>query len=47
LEKSLETAKINAIIADMIDDHILVCTIEGQIVYSNKAMQSYLAETSS
>lgn len=29
-------------IADLVDDHILVCDLEGQIVFSNKAMQSYL-----
>lgn len=39
---SFDNVKINQTIADMIDDHILVCDIAGQIVFSNKAMQSYL-----
>lgn len=42
LEKSIDTAKIHETIADMIDDHILVCDPEGQIVFSNKAIQLYL-----
>ena len=42
MKKSLDIAEINETITDMIDDHILVCNTEGQIVFSNKAMQSYL-----
>ncbi|KPU42431.1 phosphoserine phosphatase RsbU [Oxobacter pfennigii] len=34
--------KIYETIADMIDDHILVCDSNGQIVFSNKPVQSYL-----
>lgn len=39
---SFDNVKINQTIADMIDDHILVCDKEGQIVFSNRAMQFYL-----
>lgn len=42
MESSFDMLKINEIIADMIDDHILVCNPEGEIIFSNKAMQSYL-----
>lgn len=42
MKKSLDLAEIFATIADMIDDHILVCSGEGQIVFSNQSMQSYL-----
>jgi len=45
--ESFDLAKINETIVDMIDDHILVCSTEGQIVFSNKAMQSYLGYTDS
>ena len=39
---SFDIVKINQTIVDMIDDHILVCDKEGQIVFSNRAMQFYL-----
>lgn len=42
MEKSFDIAKVNETIADIIDDHILVCNLEGQIVFSNRAIQSYL-----
>ncbi|MDF2548541.1 MAG: domain S-box [Anaerosolibacter sp.] len=42
MEESIDVVKINKTIADMVDDHIMVCNLEGQIVFSNKAMQSYL-----
>ncbi len=42
MDKNSGIAEINQTIADMIDDHILVCNMEGKIVFSNKAMQSYL-----
>lgn len=42
MDKRFDIAEINETIADMIDDHILVCDLEGQIVFSNRAMQSYL-----
>ncbi len=42
MEKNLDIMRINENIADMIDDHVLVCDKEGQIVYSNKAIRTYL-----
>jgi sigma-B regulation protein RsbU (phosphoserine phosphatase) len=42
MENCFDIEEINETIADLIDDHILVCDIEGQIVFSNKAIQSYL-----
>ncbi len=42
MNKNFNPNEINRTIADMIEDHVLVCTMEGQIVSSNKAMQSYL-----
>lgn len=42
-----DTTKINETIVGMIDDRILVCNAGGQIVFSNKAMQSYLGYTGS
>ena len=45
MQKSFDIAKINETIVDMIDDHILVCNLEGHIVSTNKAMQSYLGYT--
>ena len=42
MEDSLDIVKINGTIADMIDDHVMVCNLKGQIIFSNKAMQSYL-----
>ncbi len=41
-EKRFEMAEIYETIADMTDDHILACDPEGQIVYSNRAMRTYL-----
>ncbi len=29
-------------IADLVDDHVLVCDADGRIVFSNRSMQSYL-----
>lgn len=45
LKDSVDTGKINETIADLIEDHILVCDIEGRIVSSNRAIQSYLGYT--
>lgn len=42
MEEKFDIVKINETIADMIDDHILVCNLEGHIVFSNRAMQTYL-----
>ncbi|MDQ2088170.1 PAS domain-containing protein [Herbivorax sp. ANBcel31] len=42
MDKCFDIAKINETIVDMIDYHILVCNLEGQIVFSNKVMQAYL-----
>ncbi len=47
MEKNFDTTEINETIMDMIDDHILVCNAGGQIVFSNKAIQSYLGYTDS
>jgi sigma-B regulation protein RsbU (phosphoserine phosphatase) len=47
LETINDIEKINETIVDMIDDHILVCNTDGQIVFSNKTMQSYLGYTGS
>lgn len=38
-------AQINKTITDMIEDHILVCDMEGRILFSNRAIQSYLGYT--
>ncbi|HML37881.1 MAG TPA: SpoIIE family protein phosphatase [Bacillota bacterium] len=35
-------AEINETIVGMIDDHVLVCNTEGQIVYANRAMRLHL-----
>ncbi len=43
MEKRFDIVKINETITDLIDDHILVCDTEGQIVFSNMAIQSYLS----
>ena len=43
--ESFNLNNVNNTIIDMIEDHILVCNIEGEIVFSNKAMQSYLGYT--
>lgn len=40
--KNFEINRISETIADMIHDHILVCDASGQIVFSNRAMRSYL-----
>lgn len=47
MKKSVDMGKIYADITDMIDDHILVSDSEGQIVFSNKAIQTYLNFTDS
>lgn len=41
-KKSLAMGELYQTIADMIDEHVLVCDSEGQIVFSNKAMQLHL-----
>jgi sigma-B regulation protein RsbU (phosphoserine phosphatase) len=41
-ENSLAMAEIYETIVDVIDDHVLVCDTAGEIVYANKAMQTYL-----
>lgn len=45
MEKSIDLMKINETISDIIDDHILVIDTEGQVVFSNKAMRTYLDYT--
>jgi sigma-B regulation protein RsbU (phosphoserine phosphatase) len=45
LENGWDIVKINETIANIIDDHILVCDSDGQIVFSNKAVRSYLGYT--
>ncbi len=45
MEDSFDTLKINETIVDMIDDHVLVCNLYGKIIFSNRAMQSYLGYT--
>ncbi len=47
MEMDFDTTKINETIVGMIDDRILVCNAGGRIVFSNKAMQSYLGYTGS
>ncbi len=42
MEESIDVVKINETIADIVDDHILVCNLEEKIVFSNKAMRAYL-----
>ena len=37
--------EINNTIADTIDDHFLVCNLDGKIIFSNKAMESNLGYT--
>ncbi|WMJ77458.1 MULTISPECIES: SpoIIE family protein phosphatase [unclassified Sedimentibacter] len=44
-EKNFNTLEINETIAYMIDDHFLVCSLDGRIIFSNRAMQSYLGYT--
>ncbi len=45
MDKDFDIEKVNETIVGMIEDHILVCDSTGQIVFSNKAMQSYLGYT--
>lgn len=45
MDKSFDILKIHETISGIIDDHILVCDMEGRIVFSNRAMQSYLGYT--
>ncbi len=47
MEMDFDITKINETIVDMIDDRILVCNTDGQIVFSNKAIQSFLGFTCS
>ncbi len=47
MEMDFDITKINETIVDMIGDRILVCNAAGQIVFSNKAMRSYLGYTGS
>lgn len=42
MEKGLNILKINQTIVDMIEEHVLVCNLDGKILFSNKAIQSYL-----
>jgi len=42
LKEGFDILKINQTIVDMIEDHILVCNLDGKIIFSNKAIQSYL-----
>ena len=42
MEKGFDILKINQTIVDMIEDHVLVCGLDGKILFSNKAIQSYL-----
>ncbi|OPX45169.1 phosphoserine phosphatase RsbU [Ruminiclostridium hungatei] len=43
--EDFDAAQVNETITGMIEDHILVCDMEGRIVFSNRAMQSYLGLT--
>ena len=47
LVKNFDLVKMSETIADLVDDHIMVCDTDGQIVFSNRAMQSYLGYTES
>lgn len=38
----VELDKINETVVNMIDDHVMVCDIEGKIVFTNRAMQMHL-----
>ncbi|MFZ7104145.1 MAG: SpoIIE family protein phosphatase [Peptococcaceae bacterium] len=40
-----DTLEINMTIADIVDDHILVCDAEGKIIFSNKSLQAHLGYT--
>lgn len=40
---NVDIAEINRTIADIIDEHILVCSPDGQIIFSNKALQDSLS----
>jgi sigma-B regulation protein RsbU (phosphoserine phosphatase) len=42
MEKGFDISEIYETIADIIDDHILVCNLDGKIVYSNRSMESIL-----
>lgn len=42
MECNFDILKLYETIADVIDDHILVCNLDGKIIFSNKSMQSYL-----
>ena len=39
MEYNVDIVEISKTITDIIDDHILVCNQDGQIIFSNKAMQ--------
>ncbi len=45
IEEGFDIFEINETIACMIDDHFLVCSLDGRIIFSNRAMQSYLGYT--
>ncbi len=47
MDKGFDIVDIHETIVHMIEDLILVCNPDGQIVFSNKAMQSYLGYTDS
>lgn len=42
METGFDGFEINQTIVDMIDEHILVCDLNGKILFSNKAIESYL-----
>jgi len=42
MDDSFDLTRMNETIADLVDDHILICDQDGEIVFSNRAMQSYL-----
>ena len=47
MERDIDIAKINETIVGMMEDHLLVCDSKGQIVFSNRAIQSCLGYTDS
>lgn len=45
MDKEINLAEIYETIAAMIDDHVLVCSKDGAIIYSNRAIQTSLGYT--
>lgn len=42
MEEDLDILNISQTVMDMVEDHILICKLDGKIIFSNKAIQSYL-----